>query len=285
MRATLRVDAVVGRARRRAVFFLVLLGAYLLLWLPGVLAGGGGGAAWQQEDTSEPAEAQPQRIPDINITIGEGEDVTDISLPLQILLLMTVLALAPSILVMLTSFTRIVIVFHFLRQAMGTQSMPPNQVLIGMALFLTIMIMFPVGQRVWDQAVAPFNAGEVDAWEALTRAEGPVREFMRKFIREKDLELFLRVSEIEAASFDEVPTYVVVPAFMLSEIKTAFEIGFLLFLPFLIIDMVVASVLLSMGMIMLPPILISMPFKILVFVLVDGWYLVVGSLVRSFAQA
>ena len=283
MKASLRVDAMVSRARRRALFFLVLLGAYLLLWLPGVLAGGAG--AGQQEEPAEPAEAQPQRIPDINISIGEGEDVTDISLPLQILLLLTVLALAPSILVMLTSFTRIVIVFHFLRQAMGTQSMPPNQVLIGMALFLTIMIMFPVGQQVWDQAVAPFNAGEVDGWEALTRAEGPVREFMRKFIRERDLELFLRVSEVEASSFDEVPTYVVVPAFMLSEIKTAFEIGFLLFLPFLIIDMVVASVLLSMGMIMLPPILISMPFKILVFVLVDGWYLVVGSLVRSFVQA
>ena len=282
MRAALRVDAVVGRARRHALFFLVLLGAYLLLWLPGVLAGGGVAGAAQQE---EPAEAEAQRIPDINITIGEGEDVTNISLPLQILLLMTVLALAPSILVMLTSFTRIVIVFHFLRQAMGTQSMPPNQVLVGMALFLTIMIMFPVGQQVWDQAVAPLDAGEVDGWEALTRAEGPVREFMRRFIREKDLELFLRVSEVEAASFDEVPTYVVVPAFMLSEIKTAFEIGFLLFLPFLIIDMVVASVLLSMGMIMLPPILISMPFKILVFVLVDGWYLVVGSLVRSFTQA
>ena len=282
MRAALRVDAVVGRARRHALFFLVLLGAYLLLWLPGVLAGGGVAGAAQQE---EPAEAEAQRIPDINITIGEGEDVTNISLPLQILLLMTVLALAPSILVMLTSFTRIVIVFHFLRQAMGTQSMPPNQVLVGMALFLTLMIMFPVGQQVWDQAVAPLDAGEVDGWEALTRAEGPVREFMRRFIREKDLELFLRVSEVEAASFDEVPTYVVVPAFMLSEIKTAFEIGFLLFLPFLIIDMVVASVLLSMGMIMLPPILISMPFKILVFVLVDGWYLVVGSLVRSFTQA
>jgi flagellar biosynthetic protein FliP len=262
---------VLGRLRRRCLIFLLLLGAYLLLWLPGAIAGG-----------APPAQAQQQGIPDINITLGEGTEATDISLPLQILLLLTVLALVPSILVMLTSFTRIVIVFHFLRQAMGTQTVPTNQILVGMALFLTLMIMWPVGQAIWDEAVVPYNAGQIDAFEALRAAEGHVRNFMMKFIREKDLNLFLEISNVQAASFAEVPTYVVVPAFMLSEVKTAFEIGFLIFLPFLIIDMVVASVLLSMGMIMLPPILISAPFKLLVFVLVDGWYLVIGSLVRSF---
>jgi flagellar biosynthetic protein FliP len=201
---------------------------------------------------------------------------------LQILLLLTVLSLLPSILIMLTSFTRIVIVFHFLRQAMGTQTIPPTQVIIGMSLFLTLMIMWPVGQNIWNEAVVPYNAGQIDGFQAMRVAENHVRNFMMKFIREKDLNLFMEIANVQATSFEQVPTYVVVPAFMLSEVKTAFEIGFLVFLPFLIIDMVVASVLLSMGMIMLPPILISMPFKLLVFVLVDGWYLVVGSLVRSF---
>jgi flagellar biosynthetic protein FliP len=226
--------------------------------------------------------APQQQIPDINISLGEGTEATDISLPLQIVLLLTILTLVPSILVMLTSFTRIIIVFHFLRQAMGTQSMPPNQIMVGMALFLTFMIMWPVGAQIWEQAIVPYNQGEMDAWQALSRAELAIRGFMQNFIREKDLALFLEINNLQASSFEEVPTYVVVPAFMLSEVKTAFEIGFLLYLPFLIIDMVVASVLLSMGMIMLPPILISLPFKLLVFIMVDGWYLVIGSLVRSF---
>lgn len=271
------VERILDRLRRRGFIFLIMLGAYLALCLPGAIAGGPATSLQAREGT-------PQQIPDINITIGEGEEATNISLPLQILLLLTVLSLVPSILVMLTSFTRMIIVFHFLRQAMGTQTMPPNQILIGMALFLTIMIMWPVGAQVWDGAVAPYNAGDIDGWEALRRAETPFRDFMKKFIRERDLNLFLEINNLQVSNFDEVPTYVVVPAFILSELKTAFEIGFLLFLPFLIIDMVVASVLLSMGMIMLPPILISMPFKLLVFVLVDGWYLVIGSLVRSITQ-
>jgi flagellar biosynthetic protein FliP len=151
-----------------------------------------------------------------------------------------------------------------------------------MALFLTVMIMWPVGIQMWDAAIVPYQAGEIDAWEAFSRAEGPLRDFMQQFIREKDLALFLEINNMQVASFDEVPIYIVIPAFMLSEVKTAFEIGFLLFLPFLVVDMVTASVLLGMGMIMLPPILISMPFKLLIFILVDGWYLIIGSLVKSF---
>jgi flagellar biosynthetic protein FliP len=269
-------DQLYERIRRRSLFFLLLVCLYAALWLPGALAGSS--PLPQQQEV-------PQRIPDINITLGEGEEATNISLPLQIVILITVLSLAPSILVMLTCFTRIIIVFHFLRQALGTQTMPPNQIMIGMALLLTLMIMWPTGARIWEEAVVPYNQGEItDGWEALKIAEKPIRDFMKKFIREKDLQLFLELAEVQAQNFTDVPTYVVIPAYMLSEVKTAFEIGFLLFLPFLIIDMVVASVLLSMGMIMLPPILISMPFKLLVFVLVDGWYLVIGSLIRSIVQ-
>jgi len=265
-------NVIIKRLSRRSVIFFALVAAYLALWLPGAFAGGA------------PPPQEQQRIPDINITLGEGAEATTISLPLQILLLVTVLSLLPSILIMLTSFTRIVIVFHFMRQALGTQTVPPNQVLIGMALFLTMMIMWPVGQSIWNDAVVPYNEGNLGAFQAVQAAEGHIRNFMMKFIRERDLNLFMEISGVQASTFEEVPTYVVVPAFMLSEVKTAFEIGFLVFLPFLIIDMVVASVLLSMGMIMLPPILISMPFKLLVFVLVDGWYLVIGSLVRSFTM-
>lgn len=260
-------EKLLSRINRRVKIAFVTLVIYLVLALAPCIA----------------AAPQDQAIPDINITLGDGEEATNISLPLQIMLLMTVLSLVPSILVMVTSFTRIVIVFHFLRTAMGTQSMPPNQIMVGMALFLSLMIMWPVGMETWETAVSPYNSGEIDAWEALKRAELPIREFMKNYIREKDLNLFLEINNLTATSFEEVPTYIVIPAFMLSEVKTAFEIGFLLFLPFLVIDMVVASVLLSMGMIMLPPVLISLPFKILIFILVDGWYLVIGSLVKSFA--
>lgn len=268
-----RADALLSRAGRSARIVLFLLIGWLILSVP---------TAFAKPAPQQQAQPAGQQVPDINITLGEGTQATDISLPMQILLLMTVLSLAPSIVVMLTSFTRIVIVFHFLRTALGTQSMPPNQILVGMALFLTLMIMWPVGQQIYDEAIAPYNAGELDAFSAFQKAEQPIRGFMKNFIREKDLALFLDINNLTAANYDEVPTYIVVPAFMLSEVKTAFEIGFLLFLPFLVIDMVVASVLLSMGMIMLPPILISMPFKLLIFILVDGWYLVIGSLVKSF---
>lgn len=275
MKPLLRAENLLARANRSARIMLFLLIGWVILSVPTAFA-----APVPQQ--TAPTGQTTQQVPNINITLGEGTQATDISLPMQILLLMTVLSLAPSIVVMLTSFTRIVIVFHFLRTALGTQSMPPNQILIGMALFLTLMIMWPVGAQIYDEAIVPYNAGQLDAWGALQKAEQPIRDFMKNFVREKDLALFLEINNITAANYDEVPTYIVIPAFMLSEVKTAFEIGFLLFLPFLIIDMVVASVLLSMGMIMLPPILISMPFKLLIFILVDGWYLVIGSLVKSF---
>ncbi len=202
---------------------------------------------------------------------------------IELLLIFTVLSMAPAILLMMTSFTRLIIVFSFLRNAIGTQQMPPNQVLVGLALFLTVFIMTPVFVRINETAVGPYMAEEIGAPEALSLAALPLREFMFKQTREKDLELFLGLSKsARPQNKDEVSTFVLIPAFMISELKTAFTIGFVLFLPFLVIDMVVSSVLLSMGMMMLPPIMVALPFKILLFVLVDGWYLIVGSMVRSF---
>ncbi len=202
---------------------------------------------------------------------------------LQLVALITILSLAPSILVMMTSFTRIVVVLSFLRSAMGIQQTPPNAVLVSLALFLTAFIMMPTLEQIYDQAIAPLLETQVTEMQALDLAAGPVRDFMMSHVREQDLKLFLDLAEIEAPeSPDETPLRALVPAFMISELKRAFEIGFLLFLPFLIIDMVVASVLMSMGMMMVPPIMISLPFKLIFFVLVDGWYLVAGSLVQSY---
>ncbi|MDJ0609914.1 MAG: flagellar type III secretion system pore protein FliP [Kiloniellales bacterium] len=202
---------------------------------------------------------------------------------LQLVALITILSLAPSILVMMTSFTRIVVVLSFLRSAMGIQQTPPNAVLVSLALFLTAFIMMPTLEQIYDQAIAPLLEEQVTEMQALDLAAGPVRDFMMSHVREQDLKLFLDLAEIEAPeSPDETPLRALVPAFMISELKRAFEIGFLLFLPFLIIDMVVASVLMSMGMMMVPPIMISLPFKLIFFVLVDGWYLVAGSLVQSY---
>ncbi len=202
---------------------------------------------------------------------------------LQLVALITILSLAPSILVMMTSFTRIVVVLSFLRSAMGIQQTPPNAVLVSLALFLTAFIMMPTLEQIYDQAIAPLLEEQVTEMQALDLAAGPVRDFMLSHVREQDLRLFLDLAEIEAPeSPDETPLRALVPAFMISELKRAFEIGFLLFLPFLIIDMVVASVLMSMGMMMVPPIMISLPFKLIFFVLVDGWYLVAGSLVQSY---
>lgn len=206
-----------------------------------------------------------------------------LSLSLQILFLLTVLSLAPALVVMVTSFTRLVVVFSFLRHAMGTQQMPPNQVLIALALFLTFFIMAPVWQDIQDQAVRPYLDHQLSGTEALQVGAEPLRAFMLRQTREKDLALFISFSKApRPQSPREVPLSALIPAFMISELKTAFEIGFLLYLPFLIIDLVVASVLLSMGMMMLPPVMISLIFKVLLFVLVDGWNLVVGSLVKSF---
>ncbi|MBW1711684.1 MAG: flagellar type III secretion system pore protein FliP [Deltaproteobacteria bacterium] len=236
----------------------------------------GASPVWAQE-----AEVQ---LPGLNLDLGRMAQPEQVSVLLQIVFLLTVLSLAPAIMVVMTSFTRLVVVFSFLRQAIGTQQMPPNQVLISLALFLTFYIMAPVWSQVNSQALQPYLDEQISGTEALKRAQEPVRAFMFKQTREKDLALLVKVSGQERpARPEEVSTLTLIPAFIISELKTAFQIGFILYVPFLIIDMVVASVLLSMGMMMLPPILISLPFKLMIFVLVDGWYLVVGSLVRSFS--
>ena len=207
-----------------------------------------------------------------------------ISAPLPIILLLTLISFLPAILVTMTCFTRITIVFHFLRQALGTQEMPSNQVLIGLALFLTVFIMAPVGARINELAVTPVMNGEITVNEGIQRGAPPLREFMLKQTRESDLRLFLELSKApKPKSKDELPMTVVIPAYAISELKTGFQMGFFLFVPFLIIDLVVSTTLLSMGMMQLPPAMISLPFKVLLFVMIDGWNLVVGSIVRSFA--
>lgn len=211
-------------------------------------------------------------------------DASALSTPLQIVILLTVLSFLPALLMSMTSFTRFIIVFNLLRQGLGTQSMPPNPVLIGLSLFLTLFIMSPSLETIHRAAVVPVLEQEIGAEEGLTRALVPLRAFMRKHTREKDLLLFLKAAGSQRpVSFDEIPTRVLIPAFMISELETAFRIGFILFLPFLVIDMVVATVLLSMGTFQMPPVVVSLPVKILLFVLVDGWSLVVGSLLQSFA--
>ena len=222
-------------------------------------------------------------FPSVNIGVGQSQNPEDISITLQLLFLMTILSLAPSILIMMTSFTRIVVVFHFLRQALGTQGMPSNQLLVGLALFLTFYIMGPVWKEINDNALQPYLRHEITQAEGFDRALLPMRTFMFNQVREKDLKLFVFMSKIDKpANTNEIPTLVLVPAFIVSELRTAFTIGFLLYLPFIMIDMIVSSVLLSMGMMMLPPIIISLPFKVLLFVMVDGWYLLVSSVMRSF---
>jgi flagellar biosynthetic protein FliP len=217
---------------------------------------------------------------DVNVT-GVGS----ISAPLQIVLLLTLLTFVPAILVTMTSFTRIVIVFHFLRQALGTQEMPPNQVLIGLALFLTMFIMAPVGTVVNDAALQPAIAGQISVGEAIERATPPMRAFMLKQTREKDLALFVELGRVpKPQTPDDLPMRVVVPAYVISELKTGFQMGFFLFIPFLLIDLIVSTTLLSMGMMMLPPAMISLPFKVMLFVMIDGWNLLVGSVVRSFVS-
>ena len=207
-----------------------------------------------------------------------------ISAPLPIILLMTLITFLPAILVTMTSFTRITIIFHFLRQALGTQEMPGNQTLVGLALFLTIFIMAPVGARINELAVTPVMNGEISVNEGIVRGAPPLREFMLKQTRENDLKLFLELSKApKPKSKDELPMTVVIPAYVISELKTGFQMGFFLFVPFLLIDLVVSTTLLSMGMLQLPPAMISLPFKVLLFVMIDGWNLVVGSIVRSFA--
>ncbi|WP_051688355.1 flagellar type III secretion system pore protein FliP [Desulfofalx alkaliphila] len=230
-----------------------------------------------------PSHAGAQPLPGINLTIQPTDDPEQVVDTVKLLLLLTLLSLIPAFLMMLTSFTRIIVVLAFLRQGLGTQHNPPNQVIIGLALFLTVFIMMPVFTQINDQALQPFLANEINQEQAAELAAQPLKDFMSKQTREKDLELFVNLSAMERPNnIDDVPLSVLVPAFIISELKTAFLIGFLIFVPFLVIDMVVASTLMSMGMFMLPPIMISLPFKILLFVMVDGWYLVVKSLVESF---
>jgi flagellar biosynthesis protein FliP len=220
--------------------------------------------------------------PSVTIDLGQtGPKQT--AVVLQILALLTVLSLAPAFFIMVTSFTRVVIVLSFLRQALGTQAVPPNQILISLALFITVFVMAPVGEAVYSQAVQPLLAEQISYEEAWTKGIQPIRTFMLKQVRDKDLELFIELSKRpKPETVDQVPIHVVIPAYILSELRVAFQIGFLIYIPFLIVDMVVASVLMSMGMMLLPPAMISLPFKLILFVLADGWNLVVGSLVKSF---
>jgi len=228
------------------------------------------------------SEAWAIPVPTIQVGMEDADSPEKFSSALQIMILLTVLTLAPSILVMMTSFSRFVIVLSFLRQAMGTQQTPPTQVLIGLALFLTVFVMNPIFTEINEKALQPYLNDQISQGQAFVIAEQPIKQFMLRQTREKDLGLFLGISGREMPeTLEEVDMHVVIPAFVISELKTAFQIGFLIYIPFLILDMVVASILLSMGMMMLPPVLISLPFKLMLFVMVDGWHLTVGSLVKS----
>jgi len=222
-------------------------------------------------------------FPSLHVGIEKGEDPGDISILLQIVFLLTILSLAPAILILMTSFTRLAVTFSFLRQALGTRTTPSNQIIAGLALFLTFFIMMPVWQKINNNALQPYLNEDISQEVALKAAINPMRQFMFKQTREKDLALFVKMAKMgKPKNPADIPTSILIPAFVISELKTAFVIGFLLYVPFLVIDMVVASVLLSMGMMMLPPIMISLPFKLMLFVLMDGWHLIVGSLVKSF---
>jgi flagellar biosynthetic protein FliP len=228
--------------------------------------------------------ADAPSVPSLSLSLSSTQaEPQKVAVALEIMALLTVLSLAPAIILTVTSFTRIIIVFHFLRQAMGTQQMPPNQVLAALAIFMTVVIMMPTGRAINDAALQPYLKEEIAYDVALTRAETPLRTFLFKHTREKDLSVFFSITGLERPQTkDDVPTMVLVPAYVISELKTGFQIGFLIYIPFLILDMVVASILLSMGMMMLPPVMVSLPFKILLFVMVDGWNLIIGSLVNSF---
>lgn len=230
-------------------------------------------------------QAAPEQVllPGLDLNVGTSNDPQDVSMTLRILLLLTVLSIAPAILVLMTSFTRIVIVLSFLRNALGTQQMPPNQVMIGLAFFLTFFIMAPTFSEINETALQPFMNGKMSQEQAFDKASIPMKKFMAKHTRDKDLSLFSQYRKDKPyKTVEEIPLTTLVPAYAISELKTAFQMGFLIFIPFLVIDMVVASILMAMGMMMLPPVMISLPFKILLFVLVDGWYLIVKSLLLSF---
>ena len=222
-------------------------------------------------------------VPNVKLSIGQAQGPQDVSVTLQILALLTVLSLAPGILMMTTSFVRIVVVIGFLRNALSTQNVPPNQVVIALSLFLTFYIMAPYWGQANEQGIQPYLAGQITQEQAIDNVAAPIREFMFKQTRESDLALFVNLSDAERPETQEdVSTVTLVPAFIISELKTAFQLGFMIYIPFIVIDMIVASTLMSMGMMMLPPVMISLPFKILLFVMVDGWHLLIQSLVMSF---
>ena len=249
---------------KRKIFFLVLIFISMFVWSGMV------------------SSVEALSLPSIQLGVDDVEEPEKVSSALQILFLLTILTLAPSILILTTSFARIVIVLSFLRQAMGTQQTPPTQILIGLGLFLTLFVMGPTWTEINNKALQPFLKEEISQTDALKKAEMPLKNFMLRQTREKDLSLFVDISGDQPTTNQEIDIRSVIPAFIISELKTAFQIGFLIYIPFLILDMVVASILLSMGMMMLPPVLISLPFKLMLFVMVDGWYLTVGSLMRSF---
>lgn len=226
--------------------------------------------------------ASSAEIPAVNLSLTAPDTPQQLVSSLNVLVALTILFLAPSIVLVMTTFTRFVIVFGFLRQALGTQQVPPTQLMVMLAMILTYFVMEPIGQQAYDDGIKPYIAKEISYDEAFDKATKPFKSFMIRNTREKDLALFVRIRHLEnPKNIDAVPLSVVIPAFVISELKTSFEIGFLIFLPFLIIDMVVASILMSMGMMMLPPVMISLPFKILVFVLIDGWNLLIGNLIAS----
>ena len=241
--------------------------------LAGLLAAPAG-AAWAQQGG---AGALP-------LVVGSGSGGTSYSVPIQTLLFFTALSFLPAVLLMMTGFTRIVIVLSLLRQAMGTQSAPPNQVVIGLSLFLTFFVMGPTFDRVYQEAYLPYSTNALGFEQAVDKAQAPMREFMLKQTRQSDFALFARLAKLDpSVTVDQAPFRVIVPAFVISELKTAFQIGFMIFIPFLVIDMVVASILMSLGMMMLSPVLVALPFKLMLFVLADGWNLLIGSLAASFA--
>ncbi len=227
---------------------------------------------------------QAPSVPSLSLSLSSAQaEPQKGAVALEVMALLTVLSLAPAIVLTVTSFTRIIIVFHFLRQAMGIQQMPPNQVLASLAIFMTVVIMMPTGRTINDTALQPYLKEEIGYDVAIERAQEPLRTFLFKHTREKDLSVFFSITGLERPkNKDEVPTMVLIPSYLISELKTGFQIGFLIYIPFLILDMVVASILLSMGMMMLPPVMVSLPFKVLLFVMVDGWNLIIGSLVNSF---
>ena len=256
-----------GIRKRRGLLVLGVLGLALLALTS---------CAPQTAAAAPPAQQAPGGI--------DTQNPQNVSTAIQLLLLITVLSLAPAVLVMVTSFTRIIVVLSLVRNAIGIPQLPPNQVMIGLALFLTAFVMAPAIKQINKDAVQPYLNGTITQQEAYNRGEAPLRTFMLKQTRQQDLGLFLKLSDTpKPETVDDIPTYVLVPAFTISELKTAFQMGFVMFVPFLVIDLIISSALLSMGMMMLPPVIVSLPFKILLFVLVDGWYLIIGSLVGSFA--